>query len=131
MITFREVFHEIKKDDEIANIVRAIIPAHLRTTLLSGTVSSQIKKKDKQDELKRREQSKQAHIPIYDYDNKFNYRKGYLRDDRVPAFISTKQNQMIRKDMEPEKLGNSSSDFIIESKAVMLGMVQKQLSTGA
>lgn len=39
-MTFQSVFHDIKKDDEIANIVRAIIPAHLRTSLLSGTVSS-------------------------------------------------------------------------------------------
>jgi hypothetical protein len=52
------VFPEIKKDDEIASIVRLITPAHLRTTLLSATVSSQIKKKDKQDELKKREGSK-------------------------------------------------------------------------
>jgi hypothetical protein len=58
VIHFRPVFPEIKKDEEIASIVRAIIPAHLRTSLLSGTVSSQIKKKEKQDELKRREFSK-------------------------------------------------------------------------
>lgn len=86
------MFSEIKKDEEIGNIVRAIIPPHLRNTLLSGTVSSQIKKKEKQEELKRRELSKQAHIPVYDYDHKFNYKAGYLRDDRIPAFISTKQN---------------------------------------
>lgn len=92
-ISFRQVFSEIIKDEEIATIIRLIIPAHLRNTLLSGTVSSQIKKKEKQEEQKRRELQKQPHIPIYDYENKFNYRKGYLRDDRVPAFISTKINQ--------------------------------------
>lgn len=91
-VTFKQVFPEIVRDEEIAQIIRCIIPAHLRNTLLSGTVSSQIKKKEKQEELKRREMSKQAHIPVYDYDHKFNYRKGYLRDDKVPAFISTKIN---------------------------------------
>jgi hypothetical protein len=39
-IQFKMVFPEIKRDDEIASIVKAIIPPHLRTTLLSGTVSS-------------------------------------------------------------------------------------------
>jgi len=39
-ITFRIVFPEIKKDEEIASIIRAIVPNHLRNTLLSGTVSS-------------------------------------------------------------------------------------------
>lgn len=39
-MTYKQVFLEIKKDEEIASVVRAIIPAHLRTTLLSGTVSS-------------------------------------------------------------------------------------------
>jgi hypothetical protein len=47
-----------------------------------------VKKKEKQEEVKRKDKS----LPVYDYDNKFNYKKGYLRDDRVPAFISTKQN---------------------------------------
>lgn len=46
-ITFKQTFQEIKRDEEIANIVRAIIPQHLRTSLLSGTVSSHIKKKDR------------------------------------------------------------------------------------
>lgn len=46
-INFRQAFSEIKKDDEIVNIVRTIVPVHLRNTLLSGTVSSQIKKKEK------------------------------------------------------------------------------------
>ena len=41
---FKMVFNEIKKDEEIACIVRAIIPAHLRNSLLSNTVSSSIKK---------------------------------------------------------------------------------------
>jgi hypothetical protein len=36
-------------------------------------------------------------LPHYDYDHKFNYRKGYLRDDRVPAFISTAFNQIEKK----------------------------------
>jgi hypothetical protein len=46
-VYFKPVFQEIKKDEEIACLVRAIIPAHLRTTLLSGTITSQIKKKEK------------------------------------------------------------------------------------
>jgi hypothetical protein len=36
-------------------------------------------------------------LPNYDYDHRFNYRKGYLREDRVPAFISTALNQVDRK----------------------------------
>ena len=36
-------------------------------------------------------------LPHYDYDNRFNYRKGYLRDDKVPAFISTALNQIDKK----------------------------------
>lgn len=36
-------------------------------------------------------------LPHFDYDHKFNYRKGYLRDDRVPAFISTAFNQIEKK----------------------------------
>eukprot|EP00347_Sterkiella_histriomuscorum_P017673 403348434 len=127
ILSFAQVFSEIKKDEEIANIVRAIIPQHLRTTLLSNTVSSQIKKKEKQDEAKRREFSKQPNLPVYDYDHKFNYRKGYLREDKVPAFISTKQNQISKKEAE---LVNNSTDIIIESKA-MIGLVQKQTSMGA
>ncbi len=39
-IYFKNVFTDIKKDDEIGSILKAIIPPHLRTTLLSGTVSS-------------------------------------------------------------------------------------------
>lgn len=39
--------------------------------------------------MKRRELSKVPHLPNYDYDKKFVY-KQYLRDDKVPAFISTK-----------------------------------------
>ena len=89
-VYLKPVFTEIKRDEEIASIVRAIIPQHLRNTLISNTVSSQIKKKEKQEEVKRREMSKQTHIPVYDYDHKFQFKQGYLRDDRVPAFISTK-----------------------------------------
>jgi hypothetical protein len=105
--TFRQVFVEIKKDEEISNIIKQIIPAHLRTTLLSGTMSTQIKKKEKLDELKRRELSKQPHIPVYDYDKKFNYGKDYLRDDRIPAFISTKQNALHKKELDLEKVDSS------------------------
>lgn len=68
---FRAVFSEIKKDEELTCIVKAILPLSLRTTLLSGTVSSQIKKKEKETELKRRELQKQPHLPVYDYDKKF------------------------------------------------------------
>ncbi len=56
--------------------------------------------------MKRKEKS----IPVYDYDNKFVYKKGYLREDRVPAFISTKQNS--RKEELVE-----SSVIEIKSKA--------------
>ena len=44
-------------------------------------VSTQIKKKDNKNHQQR--------ILHYDNDHKFNYRKGYLREDKVPAFIST------------------------------------------
>lgn len=44
VFTSKTVFLEIKRDEEIACIVRAITPAHLRTSLLTGTVSSSIKK---------------------------------------------------------------------------------------
>ena len=37
---FRTVFAEIKKDEELANIVKCMLPNHLKTSLLSGTVSS-------------------------------------------------------------------------------------------
>lgn len=47
--------------------------------------------------------SKQPHIPVYDYDKKFNY-PHYLRDDKVPAFISTKQNQATKKELDLEKV---------------------------
>jgi hypothetical protein len=39
-ITFRQVFSEVKRDEEIASIVKLITPIQQRTTLLSGTVSS-------------------------------------------------------------------------------------------
>jgi hypothetical protein len=39
-VEFKEVFKEIKRDDEMAAIVKAILPQHLRNTLLSGTVCS-------------------------------------------------------------------------------------------
>jgi hypothetical protein len=51
------VFADIKKDEELANIVKCMLPNQLKMTLLSGTVSSQIKKKEKQDEKLRRELS--------------------------------------------------------------------------
>lgn len=110
--TFKKDFYEVKRDEELASIVRAILPPHLKTTLLSNTVSSQIKKKEKQDDLKRREVIKQQvpHIPVYDYDHKFVY-KHYLRDDKVPAFISTKQNQQNKKELDLEKI-----DLIDETK---------------
>lgn len=37
---FKQIFTEMKKDEELANIVRIILPSHLRTTLLQATVSS-------------------------------------------------------------------------------------------
>ena len=101
--------------------MRAITPAHLRTTLLLSTVSSQIKKQSKQEDLKRREIVKQPHVPVYDYDHKFNYRQGYLRDDKIPAFISTKQNQFMKKELETERVG----DYANESKSgVVIGSKQ-------
>ncbi|MFS8160192.1 MAG: hypothetical protein ACMG6E_08285 [Candidatus Roizmanbacteria bacterium] len=41
------MFTDIKKDEEIGNIIKQIIPANLKNSLLFGTVSSQIKKKEK------------------------------------------------------------------------------------
>lgn len=43
-VAINKVFVEVKRDDEISNIVRAITPSHLKSTLLISTVSSQIKK---------------------------------------------------------------------------------------
>ncbi len=65
--------------------------------------------------MKRRELSKQPHIPVYDYDNKFNYKQHYLRDDKVPAFISTKQNQANKKELDLEKVDTIAN----ESKQVI------------
>ena len=80
----------MKRDEELQIIVKQILPNYMKTSLLANTVSSHIKKKERQDDYKKREISKNQHIPIYDYDHKFVYRQSYLRDDRVPAFISTK-----------------------------------------
>ncbi len=68
--------------------------------------------------MKRREITKQPHIPVYDYDHKFNYKKGYLREDKVPAFISTKQNQIMKKELETEREGAYSNDM---SKGFIIG----------
>ena len=43
-------------------------------------------------------------MPEYDYDKKFNYKKGYLREEKIPAFISTKLNQQTKKDGTNDRL---------------------------
>ncbi|MFS8160193.1 MAG: hypothetical protein ACMG6E_08290 [Candidatus Roizmanbacteria bacterium] len=70
--------------------------------------------------MKRRELSKQPHIPVYDYDNKFNYKQHYLRDDKVPAFISTKQNQANKKELDVEKdsITNESKQSIQQMPSI-------------
>jgi hypothetical protein len=50
-----------------------------------------------------------ASVPHYDYDHRFNYRKGYLRDDKVPAFISTALHQIERK---KDKGGESEHHYL-------------------
>ncbi len=66
--------------------------------------------------MKRRELQKQAHIPVYDYDKKFQYSKQYLRDDRIPAFISTKAHQTHKKEADLENvdsiLGSTNNNEI-------------------
>ena len=57
-VQLKNAFSDVKKDEEIAYLVRLITPQHMRTSLFSNTMSSQIKKKEKQEELKRRELSK-------------------------------------------------------------------------
>ena len=52
--------------------------------------------------------SKQPHLPVYDYDNKFVYKK-YLRDDKVPAFISTKVHATHKKELDLEKIEANES----------------------
>ena len=61
---------------------------------------------------------------MFDYDNKFNYRKGYLRDDKVPAFISTKINQLNKKELDVEKIYE-------ESSKANIGVISKQSSMNA
>ena len=58
---------------------------------------------------------------MFDYDNKFNYKKGYLRDDKVPAFISTKINQSNKKELDAEKIYD-------ESSKANIGVINKQSS---
>ena len=43
-LIFKSQFIDIKKEEELAMIVRMILPTNLKNTLLSNTVSSQIKK---------------------------------------------------------------------------------------
>jgi hypothetical protein len=43
-------------------------------------------------------------MPNYDYEHKFNYRKGYLREDKVPAFISTALYQIEKKTTSKDTL---------------------------
>jgi hypothetical protein len=72
--------------------------------------------------------SKQPHIPVYDYDHKFQFKQGYLRDDRVPAFISTKQNQMAKKELDLERV--NSSDLTSGDRVIGLGKQSSMVSTG-
>lgn len=73
--------------------------------------------------MKRRELSKQPHIPVYDYDNKFSY-KHYLRDDKIPAFISTKQNQVMKKELDLEK----ADSIVIGANESKSSLPQQQMN---
>ena len=46
---------EISKDDEIACIVKQIVPGSLRPTLLSSTMTSSIRRKQTQEDIRKRE----------------------------------------------------------------------------
>jgi hypothetical protein len=53
-------------------------------------------------------------VPVYDYERKFNY-PHYLRDDKVPAFISTKHNQL-KKELDVDaslNVQDSKSNIMI------------------
>lgn len=127
---FRAVFGEIKKDEELANIVKCMLPNHLKTSLLSGTVSSQIKKKENQEQKLRRELSKQPHLPVYDYDNKFVYKK-YLRDDKVPAFISTKVHATHKKELDLEKVDVNDKNTSVQASYSKGHSGQKNTPSGS
>lgn len=47
---------------------------------------------------------------MYDYDHKFQFKQGYLRDDKVPAFISTEQNKAAKKELDYERVNSSDLD---------------------
>lgn len=83
-LAFKQVYPEVSKQDELAAVIRAIVPQAMRSTLLNSTVSQRVRKEQKQEDQRRKEHPKIA--PVYDYDNKFSYKK-YLRDERIPATI--------------------------------------------
>ena len=66
-----------------------------------------MRNKEKQDDQRRKE--KQA-APVYDYANKFSY-PAYLRDEKVPAFIPMKSNNVkeTRKEAQAEKVISEES----------------------
>ena len=47
LVLNKQVFTEMKRDEELCQVARMILPGHLRNTLISATVSSTIKKKEK------------------------------------------------------------------------------------
>jgi hypothetical protein len=51
---------------------------------------------------------------VYDYDNKFVYKK-YLRDDKVPAFISTKVHATHKKELDLEKVEANESKIALQT----------------
>lgn len=50
---------------------------------------------------------------MYDYDNKFVYKK-YLRDDRVPAFVSTKAHAINKKELDLEKVESKETKISLQ-----------------
>lgn len=132
-LTFKQVFSELKREEELNAIAKLILPQSLKIPLLSQTLSSQLKKKEKScqdpgESTKRRGEggssaTQKSQLPHYDYDNRFNYRKGYLREDKVPAFISTALNQKEKKkeDIQYMTVGGNIDNISNSVKGVTSG----------
>jgi hypothetical protein len=52
---FKDALPEIRKEDEIACIVKKIVPGSLRPSLLSSTLTSSIRRKQAQEDIRKQE----------------------------------------------------------------------------
>jgi hypothetical protein len=96
-VALREVYQPVKKEDELASLIKMIVPSNLKTTLLQSTVSQKIKNQQRVDDKKNKDKA-----PIYDYSNKFSY-AGYLRDEKIPPTIySNHQDQPQKQKIESD-----------------------------